>query len=97
MPSARRFPPPWIVEEHNSACFIVKDATGQALAYFCFEEEFGRRSAAKLLTRDEAATLLMPPRAWVVQAAGPIEAGTATVSKQPPHRPEETRPPSVFH
>jgi hypothetical protein len=31
MPSARRFPPPWIVEEHNSACFIVKDATGLAL------------------------------------------------------------------
>jgi hypothetical protein len=26
----RRFPQPWIVEEHN-ACFIVKDATGQAL------------------------------------------------------------------
>jgi hypothetical protein len=45
MPSARRFPPPWIVEEHNDACFIVKDANGQALAYFYFEEEAGRRSA----------------------------------------------------
>jgi hypothetical protein len=33
-PAARRFPPPWIVEEHNDACFIVEDATGQALAYF---------------------------------------------------------------
>jgi hypothetical protein len=50
----RRFPPPWSIEEHNNACFIVKDATGQALAYFYFEEELGRRSAAKLLTRDEA-------------------------------------------
>ena len=30
MPSARCFPPPWMIEEHNNACFIVKDATGQA-------------------------------------------------------------------
>jgi hypothetical protein len=44
MPSARRFPPPWIVEEHSDACFIVRGATGQALGYFYFEEEFGRRS-----------------------------------------------------
>jgi hypothetical protein len=54
MPSAHRFPPPWIVEEHNDACFIVRDATGQALGYFYFEDEPGRRSAAKLLTKDEA-------------------------------------------
>jgi hypothetical protein len=24
----RRFPPPWPIEEHNQACFIVKDAGG---------------------------------------------------------------------
>jgi hypothetical protein len=53
MPSTHRFPPPWTIEEHAES-FIVKDATGQALGYFYFEEEFGRRSAAKLLTRDEA-------------------------------------------
>ena len=28
----RRFPPPWSVEE-TDACFIVRDANGQALAY----------------------------------------------------------------
>ncbi len=54
MPPAHRFPPHWTIEEHNDACFIVRDATGQALGYFYFEDEPGRRSAAKLLTRDEA-------------------------------------------
>jgi hypothetical protein len=44
----RRFPPPWSVEE-TDACFIVRDHDGLALAY-----EPGRRSAAKLLTKDEA-------------------------------------------
>jgi hypothetical protein len=38
----------------NAACSIVRDANGQALAYVYFEEEPGRRAAAKLLTRDEA-------------------------------------------
>jgi hypothetical protein len=50
----RRFPPPWAIEENNNAYFIVRDKNGQALAYFYFEDEPGRRSAAKLLTRDEA-------------------------------------------
>ena len=53
MTNPRRFPPPWSVEE-TDACFIVRDANGQALAYFYFEEEPGRRSAAHLLSRDEA-------------------------------------------
>jgi hypothetical protein len=48
MPAARRFPPPWMIEEHNNACFIVKDATGEALACVYFKD--GR----ELLTRDEA-------------------------------------------
>jgi hypothetical protein len=53
MPSGRRFPPPWSVEEQD-ACFIVRDRGGQALAYVYFEDEPGRRSAAKLLSKDEA-------------------------------------------
>ncbi len=49
----RRFPPPWCIEE-TPACFIVKDGFDQALAFVHYEEEPGRRSAAKLLSRDEA-------------------------------------------
>jgi hypothetical protein len=49
----RRFPPPWSGEEQR-ACFVVRDHGGQAFAYVYFEEEPGRRSAAKLLTKDEA-------------------------------------------
>jgi len=51
--TARRFPPPWSVEELE-ACYIVKDQAGQKLAFVYFENEPGRRSAAKLLTKDEA-------------------------------------------
>ena len=39
---------------HRRQHLIVHDANGQALAYVYFEEEPGQRSAAKLLTRDEA-------------------------------------------
>jgi hypothetical protein len=52
----RRFPPPWSVEE-QPACFIVRDDAGQKLAYVYFEDEPGRRSAAKLLSNDEARTI----------------------------------------
>ena len=40
--------------EHNRSCFIVRVNNGQALAYVYFETEPGRRTAANLLTRDEA-------------------------------------------
>jgi hypothetical protein len=47
-----RFPPPWSVEDIGAA-FKVCDSK-QALACVYFEDEPGRRSAAKLLAKDEA-------------------------------------------
>ena len=56
--TARRFQPPWSVEEPDlkldRRCFIVRDANGHSLAYVYFEEEPGRRAATRLMTRDEA-------------------------------------------
>jgi hypothetical protein len=53
MPPSRRFPPPWSIED-TGAAFVVKDSTGQKLGYFYYEEEPGRRTTAKLLSKDEA-------------------------------------------
>jgi hypothetical protein len=47
-------PLPAALVEDIGAAFVVKDSTGQQLAYVYFEDEPGRRSVAKLLTRDEA-------------------------------------------
>jgi hypothetical protein len=51
--TARGFPLPWSVEELD-ACFVITDSTRQKLAYVYFEDDLGRRSAAKLPSRDEA-------------------------------------------
>jgi hypothetical protein len=51
--SERRFPAPWSAEVTPN-CFIVRDADGQQLAYVYYESEPGRRSAAKMLSKDEA-------------------------------------------
>jgi hypothetical protein len=43
MPSARRVPPPWSVDDPDMKlgqdCYMVRDHNGQALAYVYFEEE----------------------------------------------------------
>ena len=49
----RRFPPPWSAEEHDE-CFIVRDADGQALGYFYFDEEQQSPAIDRRLTRDDA-------------------------------------------
>jgi hypothetical protein len=49
--TARRFPPPWSVEDIGAA-FVVKDGNGQQLAYVYYEDEPQRRVAAKMLTKD---------------------------------------------
>jgi hypothetical protein len=69
---ARRFPPPWSIEDIGAA-FVVKDGAGQKLAYVYFEDEPGRRSAAKLLTRDEAQriTLNIAQLSKLLREAGP--------------------------
>ena len=51
--TARHLPSPWSVDD-LSACFVVKDGSGQELAYVYYQEHAGRRAVAKLLTRDEA-------------------------------------------
>jgi hypothetical protein len=60
--TARRFPPPGSVEELD-ACFVVTDRAAQKLSNF--EDESGRRAAAKLLTREAA-------RSQHRQAAGTV-------------------------
>ena len=73
--TARRFPPPWTIEEYNDACFIVRDKSGQGLGYFYFEEEPGRREAANLLTKDEARRLAVN----LAKAAGAVAQTVRTV------------------
>jgi len=86
----RRFPAPWSPEETDT-CFIVRDANGQALAHVYFEEERGRRSAAHLLTHDEARRiaaniaklpeLLPAPRTRTGGVSQPPEVGSSTYFK----------------
>jgi hypothetical protein len=44
---------PGFVEDHDDACFIVKDANGFAVAYVYYEEEPGRGIAANQMPREK--------------------------------------------
>jgi hypothetical protein len=52
MPS-RRFPPPWSVEDVGG-CFAVKASNDRSLIFIYYGEGIGRRSLARLLTRNAA-------------------------------------------
>jgi hypothetical protein len=45
MPSTRRFPPPWTIDD-NGACFIVKDKKPTPSPGVYYAEEPGRLSVA---------------------------------------------------
>jgi hypothetical protein len=49
----RSFPPPWTIDEHPDS-FIVKDATGQPLAFLFCDDDPQRQMSTKRLSRDEA-------------------------------------------
>ena len=53
MPSLRRFRPPWTAEVQPNY-YVVRDANGQQIAYVHYSNDPDRRSAAKLMTKDEA-------------------------------------------
>ena len=54
MPSSvRRIPAPWFAEVQPNY-YVVRDAGGQQIAYVYYSNDPERRSAAKLLTQDEA-------------------------------------------
>ena len=52
--SPKNWSGPLLSVEEEPTCFIVRDQTGQKLAHVYFEDDPGRRSAAKLLSRDQA-------------------------------------------
>jgi hypothetical protein len=53
MSAPRRFPPPWTVEDVGGS-FVVKASNDRPLLFIYYGEGVGRRSLARLLSRDAA-------------------------------------------
>jgi hypothetical protein len=51
--TGRRFPPPWRADKIPGG-YVVRDANGQALAYFYSRDNESEALQAKVLTKDEA-------------------------------------------
>jgi hypothetical protein len=51
--SHRRFPPPWRADKISGG-YVVRDASGQAIAYLYGRETAADARQAKVLTNDEA-------------------------------------------
>ena len=65
MTEPRHFPPPWTVEDHNDACFIVKDKNGYALAYVYYEEEAGRVKLITVSARSRSNEIMSSYALWI--------------------------------
>jgi hypothetical protein len=50
---ASRFPPPWTIEDIGGS-FVVKASNERPLVFIYYGDGAGRRSLARLLTRDTA-------------------------------------------
>jgi len=48
LPSARRFPPPWTLDEANDACFIVRERAGKRSPTSTSRKGRGRSAANRL-------------------------------------------------
>jgi hypothetical protein len=44
MRSARRFSPPWTIDEANDACFVVRDKNGQATQFIVWSKRQSERT-----------------------------------------------------
>jgi hypothetical protein len=76
----RRFPPPWTIEEHNDACFIVRDATRKPLA----ELESKRKDENDKLRRahdEQIARAIAAQSSWKKKVEEAVKHGGETPSK----------------